>query len=568
MKNKNLITRRLGFIIMGILLFCIVIIFLSMYRANYQEITKAAGVELYGCANITTALVDPADLEKIKAGDVVTAQQVGEQISWTIQHKSIFEGQYLMDLEGTLLAVDENILEQGFGTGDTFYIDEEKIEQLKITKAPVYSDVYEFGGMKRLTGYAPIFKDHDPNKEVIAISAIDFESSILHSRTWDMIKGSFLTAIIPILLAGAATIYLIQRTTAPLHSIGQFANRVAEGDLTTERLTIKGNDEISQLSHDLNKMADNLTEIIGDLATSSNQVAATSNELSASAEHVSIAAEQNLQSVNEVKVGSQEQVNIVHDTNKTIATISEKTDQISEKSQKLNTASNKTTERAEDGNKIIIKSIEQMETINSQATNMSESVEQLSKKSEEINDIISLINEISVQTNLLALNASIEATHAGASGQGFAVVATEIRNLAEQSAEATSKISDLIHEIQTDTTNVVDMTNGSIESVQLGTEIIRDAGKAFSYIEDSVNHVTREIDTINQDISHIVKDIDQILYSMDEIESISSNMANNTKGVLAQSEEQAAAIEEVNTLMEKMSQMAEELNKRTQRFKL
>src|SRR5699024_1211478 len=190
----------------------------------------------------------------------------------------------------------------------------------------------EFGGMKRLTGYAPIFEDHDSNKDVIAISAIDFESSILHSRTWDMIKGSFLTAIIPILLAGVATIYLIKRTIAPLQSITQFANRVAEGDLTTERLTIKGNDEIGQLSHDLNKMADNLTEIIGDLATSSTQVATTSSELTASVEQVSVVAEENLQSVNEVKVGSQEQVNIVHSTNQTLATISDKTDHISERS--------------------------------------------------------------------------------------------------------------------------------------------------------------------------------------------------------------------------------------------
>src|SRR5699024_7601592 len=140
----------------GILIFSIIIIFLSMYRANYKEITKAAGVELYGCASITTALIDPGDLDKIKAGDMETAEKVGDSISWTIQHKGIFEGQYVMDLDGTLLAVDENLLEQGFNTGDSFYISDENLEQLQITKAPVYSEVYEYAGMKRLTGYAPI----------------------------------------------------------------------------------------------------------------------------------------------------------------------------------------------------------------------------------------------------------------------------------------------------------------------------------------------------------------------------------------------------------------------------
>jgi len=214
-RPKNMITRKLGFIIMGILLFSIVIIFISMYKTNYTEIQKAAGVEAYGCANITTALVKPADIEKIISGDKAASEKVGKDISWTVQHKDIFAGQYIMDTSGKLLAVDENLLNQGFHPEDMFQISPKDLEHLLAARAPVYSDVYKFGGMKRLTGYAPIFKDHDPEKEIIAVSAIDFESSIVHTRTWDMIKGSFLFAIIPIILAGFATIYLIKKTTEP-----------------------------------------------------------------------------------------------------------------------------------------------------------------------------------------------------------------------------------------------------------------------------------------------------------------------------------------------------------------
>lgn len=568
MPNKNIIARKLGIIIMAILIFCIIVIFLSMYRANYKEITKAAGVEAYGCANITTALVDPADIAKIKAGDAETAERVGEKISWTIQHKNIFEGQYVMNLDKTLLAVDENLLEQGFEPGDAFHISDEDLEQLKMTKAPVYSDVYEYRGMKRLTGYAPIFADHDSNKDVIAISAIDFEASILHSRTWDMIKGSFLIAIIPILLAGVATIFLIKKTTEPLHSIVQFANRVAEGDLTAKRLAIKGNDEISQLSIDLNKMADNLASIIGDLATSSNQVAAASETLSASAEEVSVAQEQNLQSIGQMKAGSQEQANIVNETNQVLYAISEKAGEINRKSTDLTEASLGTSERAEAGNEMILKSMSQMEKINHQASALSNSMGQLSKKSDEISDIISLISGISEQTNLLALNASIEAAHAGESGKGFAVVAGEIRNLAEQSKEATLKISELIHEMQQDTSVAVEETSESIDSVKTGTEIIQGAGHAFNEIKESVHLVTDDIDGINEEISRIAEDIEQIVRSMKTIASISSDTANTTADVFAQSDEQTAAIEEVNALMEQLSQMAEELNKRTHHFKV
>lgn len=91
---------------------------LFFYQCIGQIIRKLQK-QLYGCANITTALVDSTDIEKIKAGDKEIAKQVGEQISWTVQHKGIYEGQYVMDLEGILLAVDENILEQGFEAGDT-----------------------------------------------------------------------------------------------------------------------------------------------------------------------------------------------------------------------------------------------------------------------------------------------------------------------------------------------------------------------------------------------------------------------------------------------------------------
>src|SRR5699024_2606434 len=150
--------------------------------------------------------------DKIKQGDTALAEEVGESINWTIQHKGIFEGQYVMGLEGNLIAVDENLMVQGFSVVDTFHIDEVDLERLKITKSPVYSVVYVFGGIKLLSGYAPVFKYHDPDQEIIAVSAIDFEASILHTRTCDMIKGGLFFAAIPLLLVGVATIFLINRT--------------------------------------------------------------------------------------------------------------------------------------------------------------------------------------------------------------------------------------------------------------------------------------------------------------------------------------------------------------------
>ncbi|WLV24096.1 methyl-accepting chemotaxis protein [Aciduricibacillus chroicocephali] len=568
MRQKNMITRKLGFIIMGILLFSIGVIFVSMYKTNYDEIKKSAGVEAYGCANITTALIKPSDIEKIKAGNTETADKVGKDISWTVQHKDIFAGQYIMDTNGKLLAVDDNLLSQGFHPGDQFQISEEDLDHLMTARAPVYSDIYEFGGMKRLTGYAPIFKDHDPDKEIVAISAIDFESNIVGTRTWDMIKGSFLFAIIPILLAGFATIYLIKKTTEPLNPIIQFASRVADGDLTVENLPILRKDEIGQLSGDLNTMVDNLRSIIGGVSANASQVANSAEELSASAEEISVSAEQNLASTQNVRQGSDEQMKIVHDSNNILSTISEKTHTISNKAEELSAASIDTSSKAEEGNRAISESIAQMERINERSGHMTASMNTLSEKSAEISNIITLITNISDQTNLLALNAAIEASRAGENGKGFAVVADEIRKLAEQSSSATKQISGLIHEIQSYTEQTVVESEESMQAVKDGTESIRNAGTSFGAIHEAVGSVSNEISSIHQDIESISIDIGAIVEAMQQIESVSEQNADNTAQVLNESEDQAAAIEEITSLMDRLSHMAEELDKQTQRFKL
>src|SRR5699024_3613865 len=313
--------------------------------------------------------------------------------------KSIFEGQYVMDLDATLLAVDENLMEQGFSTGDTFYIEEDDLERLKITKAPVYSDVYEFGGMKRLTGYAPVFEDHDSDKEIVAISAIDFEASILHSRTWDMIKGGVLFAIIPLLLVGIVTIYLIKRTIAPLEAVNQFASRVAQGDLTVDPLEVKMNDEIGRLSNDLNTMADNLRMIIGNVATNAAQLATTAEEVSANTEEVSASAERNLHTYQSVQTGAEEQSNIVHRTNEVLQGIEKETVEMNKKAMNLQDTSSYSMEKADKGDQLIKDSLEQMQQMNQESSFLTASMNDLREKSDKINDIITIITKIAEQTN-------------------------------------------------------------------------------------------------------------------------------------------------------------------------
>ena len=568
MNQEKSITRRLGLIIIAILVICMGIIFYSMYKTNYAEIKKAAGVEAFGCANITTALIDPSDIEKIKQGDTELAEEVGGDINWTIQHKNIFEGQYVMDLNGELMAVDENLMEQGFDVGDEFYIDEEDLERLKVTKSPIYSDVYEYSGMKRLTGYAPVFEDHDPDNEIIAISAIDFEASILHSRTWDMIKGGFLFSVIPLLLVGIITIVLINRTIAPLKGVSTFASRVADGDLTVEPLEVKHNDEIGALSRNLNKMASNLRSVIGDVSENASKLASTTEEVTASTEEISTSAEQNLVTYQSVQTGAEEQLTIVNQANEVLQEITTTTNEMNDRSQQLQETSQFSTEKANEGDKLIQDSLQQMERMNEQSSFLTQSMNELRTKSAEINNIITLITDIAEQTNLLALNASIEAAHAGEQGKGFAVVAQEIRRLAEQSTEATHQISNLVREIQTETLGAVERTNTSMDTIKEGSAIVEEAGNTFYEIRDSITEVVTDIHEMSETMTTISLEVENIVNAMTNIEKISTQNVDEALNVIALSEEQTAGIEEMTASMETLSSMADQLNKRTHQFKL
>lgn len=568
MNKEKSITRRLGLIIIAILVICMGIIFYSMYKTNYKEVKKAAGVEAFGCANITTALIDPSDIEKIKQGDTELAEAVGEDISWTVQHKNIFEGQYIMDLSGNLMAVDENLMEQGFDVGDEFHIDEEDLERLKVTKSPVYSDVYEYGGMKRLTGYAPVFEDHDPDNEIIAISAIDFEASILHSRTWDMIKDGFLFSVIPLLLVGIITIVLINRTIAPLKGVSTFASRVADGDLTVDPLEIKHNDEIGALSINLNKMASNLRSVIGDVSENASKLASTTEEVTASTEEISTSAEQNLVTYQSVQTGAEEQLTIVNQANEVLQEITTTTNEMNSRSQHLQETSQFSTEKANEGDKLIKDSLQQMERMNEQSSFLTQTMNELRTKSAEINNIITIITDIAEQTNLLALNASIEAAHAGEQGKGFAVVAQEIRRLAEQSTEATHQISTLVREIQTETLGAVERTDASMDTIKEGSAIVEEAGNTFYEIRDSITEVVTDIHEMSKTMTTISLEVENIVNAMTNIEKISTQNVDEALNVISLSEEQTAGIEEMTASMETLSSMAEQLNKRTQQFKL
>jgi len=223
---------------------------------------------------------------------------------------------------------------------------------------------------------------------------------------------------------------------------------------------------------------------------------------------------------------------------------------------------------AEHGDGVIIDSVNQMKQIEEKTNATSETINKLGNKSSEIEKFISVIADIAGQTNLLALNAAIEAARAGEHGHGFAVVAGEVRKLAEQSSGAAKQISEIVKEIQGEIqASILGMQDG-IAAVKEGTQLSEQAGNSFKSISNAVSEVFKQVQIVSNAINQINDESEKMFSSIDSVKTISETFSRNTEEVAAAAEEQNASMEEVAVAAQVLANMANELQESVQTFKI
>lgn len=239
---------------------------------------------------------------------------------------------------------------------------------------------------------------------------------------------------------------------------------------------------------------------------------------------------------------------------------------IVESSQELHSKASDTAKLADHGANNINSASKQMTTIYQSTKLTTELIQKLSKQSEEIESITRVITSITEQTNLLALNAAIEAARAGEHGKGFAVVADEVRKLAEESKASASQIVTLTNDIRTDTKNVEKAVHDSLQTVEVGVGIINEAGQPFNQIEHAIGEMTTQIEDISSFTEEISAAAEEVADSVAEIAMASKSTAEQTENSTFASQQQLSTLQEINVISNELSNRALDLQKVVNQF--
>ncbi|QXH47096.1 methyl-accepting chemotaxis protein [Pseudomonas xanthosomatis] len=328
------------------------------------------------------------------------------------------------------------------------------------------------------------------------------------------------------LLAGATTVALLlgvlaafaitRQIIVPLRQTLAAAERVANGDLRQD-LVVERRDELGQLQASMQRMTHGLRQLIGGIGDGVTQIASAAEELSAVTEQTSAG-------VNNQKVETDQVATAMNEMAATVQEVARNAEQASE-------AALMADQQAREGDKVVGEAIAQIERLAGEVVNSSEAMNQLKAESDKIGSVLDVIKSVAQQTNLLALNAAIEAARAGEAGRGFAVVADEVRSLAQRTQQSTEEIEELIAGLQSGTQRVASVMDNSRALTDSSVELTRRAGGSLDTITRTVSSIqamNQQIATAAEQQSAVAEEINRSVMNVRDISDQTSAASEET----------------------------------------
>ncbi len=380
---------------------------------------------------------------------------------------------------------------------------------------------------------------------------------------------SLITIAIVLVIAAIIIAWFARRIAKPLRTLEAAATRIAGGDLTLIKTNVDSNDEIGRLGRAFETMTQNLRGLIRQVSSATEQLAASSEELTASAEQSAQASTSVAASINDISQGSEKQVSAVNETSSIVQEISATMEEVSATAAEMATMSEQAAGAAMEGTTSVDRAVSQMGAVSVGAKQAQTAAVELKASSAQIGEIVGLISTIAGQTNLLALNAAIEAARAGEQGRGFAVVADEVRKLAEQSETAARQIKTLVGSNHDSIGKVVEAIDIAIKDISQGVELVNVAGTNFSAINGQVRQVTDQVARIAKAINEAAVGWHQrIVISIKDVETVSRASAAEAQTVSAATEEQSASMEEIAASSQALAKLAMDLQAAVSKFRV
>ncbi|MFQ3573651.1 MAG: methyl-accepting chemotaxis protein [Thermodesulfovibrionales bacterium] len=371
------------------------------------------------------------------------------------------------------------------------------------------------------------------------VKAVENADSEYHMSIILVIIGGFISLSI---MTGFI-ILLTKGIAAPLNQCTDIAQKMSSGDLSmsyefSTKTTTK--DEIGQLVSAIRGMQEKWRNIVLELKSSSDTLASASQQLSASSEQMSRGVSEQSGRASQIATSATEMSQTVIDIAKNTSNIA--------------SSAVETSRIAKDGEEVVSKSVNEVKAIAQTVSESAGFIGSLGERSQQIGEIVNVIKDIADQTNLLALNAAIEAARAGEQGRGFAVVADEVRKLAERTSKATSEIGSMIGAIQDEVQKAVVSMNEAIRRVDTGVEYSTNAG-------DALREIVRSVENLQSMVQ-------QIASATEEMSSVSEHISGDIETIATVSNETSKSSEQITASSSDLARLATKLTELVRRFKV
>lgn len=344
-----------------------------------------------------------------------------------------------------------------------------------------------------------------------------------------------IVGVVSIIIGIFMSIKITRSIKAPVEKAAEQLELMSQGDFTfsISENAIKRGDELGVIARAMDALNTNLKKVFNEIISSVHSLTSSATQLSSIAEEMSRTAESSSNRANSVATSSEEMSQTVVDIAKNTANIAD--------------SAKKAVDTAQQGNMIVERSVSEVKEIDETVNESARFVKSLGERSAHIGEIVSVINDIADQTNLLALNAAIEAARAGEQGRGFAVVADEVRKLAERTAQATSEIEDMIKAIQNEVTKAVEIMDTATVKVQSGVTLTAQAG-------DALKAIVKSSDELQLMVQQIASATEEMSATSEEISKEIVDIANASRDTTASSHETAQAAVSLSQIATKLDE--------------